>query len=139
GFVQAVERFAPESLVDQVVPFRDQVVDGAARGHAFEQGAGVAEGNAAIHATGALLLQHRLGGVRVEFAPVADALGGRFRQRQLALAVHEPGGLAHKRPRQTSSYGAPPESIAQSLTTVRRSSSTRIVQSRLEARLPRVP
>src|SRR5437867_4950819 len=40
---------------------------------------------------------------------MADALGGRFRQRQLALVIHEPGWLTHKRPRRTNFYDAPPK------------------------------
>ena len=76
GFVQAFEGFVPEAAIDQVVPFGDEVVDGAAGGHAAEQGAGVAEGNAAIHAAGALLAQLGFVQVQVEFVPVADALRG---------------------------------------------------------------
>jgi hypothetical protein len=76
GLVQAVERFVPQAAINQVVPLRDQVVDGAARGHAAEQRAGVAKRNAAIHAARALLAQFLLVQVKMEFVPVADALQG---------------------------------------------------------------
>ena len=45
--MQAVQRLAPATPVDEVVPLRDQVVDGAAV-------ARLAEGDAAVHAAGAL-------------------------------------------------------------------------------------
>jgi hypothetical protein len=57
GFVQAIQSLMPEAAIDEVVPFRDEVVNGAAGGHAAEENAGVAERHAAIHAAGALLAQ----------------------------------------------------------------------------------
>jgi hypothetical protein len=83
GLVQAVERLAPEAAVDQVVPLRDQVVDRAAGGHAVDQLAGVAEGNAAVHAARPLRAQRRLLQVQVEFVPILHplqrrAVGGEF-------------------------------------------------------------
>ena len=76
GLVEAVEGLAPEAAIDQVVPFGDEVVDGAAAGHAVEEPAGVAEGDAAIHAARALLAQLRLFHVEMKFLPIRDALGG---------------------------------------------------------------
>ncbi len=55
GLVQAFQRLVPEAAINQIVPLRDQVVDRAAGGHAADQRAGVAEGDAAIHAARALL------------------------------------------------------------------------------------
>ncbi len=89
GLVQAFQRLVPEAAIDQVVPFGDQVVDRAAGGHAAEQGAGVAKGNAAIHAAGALLAQLGLVQMKMELVPVADALQGRTVQRQLAQILYE--------------------------------------------------
>src|SRR5690606_32594618 len=74
GLVQSIERLAPVVVIDQVVPLGDEVMDGAAGRRAGEDIAGVAEGNAAVHAPRALLLQDlqrdRLG----ELVPVADPL-----------------------------------------------------------------
>jgi hypothetical protein len=54
GLVQALERFLPATAVDEVVPLRDEVVDGAAAGHAGDDVPGVAERRAAVHAARAL-------------------------------------------------------------------------------------
>ncbi len=97
GHVQAVERLAPEPAVDQVVPLRDHVVDRAARGHAADQLAGVAERHAAVHAARALLAQALLLQVRVELVPVADPLQRRAVDRQFAQVFDESGWLAHRR------------------------------------------
>src|SRR5262249_51294104 len=72
--VQPIQRLAPQSTVNEIVPFGDQVVDGTAGGHAFDERAGVAERHAAIHATGALGAQLLLVGVLVELSPVVYAL-----------------------------------------------------------------
>ena len=96
GLVQPFEGFLPQAAIDQVVPLGDEVVDGAAGGHAAEQGAGVAEGDAAIHAARALLAQLAFLQVVVELVPVADALEGRAVQRQLAQVFDESSGFAHR-------------------------------------------
>ncbi len=57
GLVQPVERVAPAALVDQVVPFRNQVVDRAAV-------VGLAKRHAAVHAARALVTQMVLGRLR---------------------------------------------------------------------------
>ena len=73
--VQPFERFFPEAAIDEIVPFRNEIVDRAAGGHAADERAGVAERNSAIHAARALLAQF-LSSVHVEmkFVPVLDAL-----------------------------------------------------------------
>ena len=53
GLGQAV-RFFPLTAIDEVVPLRNQIMDGTARGSPDQHCAGVAEGHAAIHAAGAL-------------------------------------------------------------------------------------
>ena len=96
GLVQPLERFLPQAAIDQVVPLGDEVVDRAAGGHAAEQRAGVAEGDAAIHAAGALLAELALLQVVVEFVPVADAFEGRAVQRQFAQVFDEASGFTHR-------------------------------------------
>ena len=98
GHVQALERLAPQPAIHQVVPFRDQVVDGTARRHAADQLAGVAERHAAVHAARGLVAQPPLFHVVMEFVPVAHALLRRAVDRQLAQVFDETGGLAHQLP-----------------------------------------
>src|SRR5262249_42058889 len=95
GLVQPLQRLAPQPAVDEVVPLRDEVVDRAAGSHALEEGAGVAEGDAAVHAAGALLAQQAFVGVLVDLVPVGDAPLRRARQRQLPRVLQKTGRLAH--------------------------------------------
>src|ERR1700757_1395419 len=46
GFVQPFESFFPQPAVNEIVPFRNQVMDGATGSHSIEERARVAEGNA---------------------------------------------------------------------------------------------
>ena len=89
GFVQALERILPQPAIDQIIPFRDEVVDGATGSHAVEQGAGVTERDAAIHAAGALLAQLARLQVQVELVPIADALDCGPVQWQLPQIFYE--------------------------------------------------
>src|SRR6478736_4512101 len=93
--VEALERLLPQAAVDQVVPLRDQVVDRAAGRHAADELAGVAEGNAAIHAARALRAQLLLLHVVVEFLPVAHALGRRAVGGKFAQVLDEAGWFTH--------------------------------------------
>src|SRR6478736_3319959 len=93
--VQALERLVPEAAVNEIVPLRDQVVDRAARGHAADELAGVAEGNAAIHAARTLGAELLLLHVVVEFLPVAHALGRRAVGGQFAQVLDEAGWFTH--------------------------------------------
>ena len=95
GLVQTFQRLAPEAAVNQVIPFRDQVVDGTAGGHPLDEGARVAEGDAAVHAACALILQHGLVCVLVEFEPVVNARSRIPGERQLAGEFQESSRLAH--------------------------------------------
>jgi len=72
--VQAVEGLAPETAVDQVVEFRNEVVDRTTAGRAVENHAGLAKRRAAIHAARTLLAEFLLRGVHMKFLPIADAL-----------------------------------------------------------------
>jgi len=76
--VQAIERLAPESAIDEVVPFRNEVVDRATTRHAADQRARVAKWNAAVHTACALGTEFVLRHVQVEFVPVADAIARRY-------------------------------------------------------------
>jgi hypothetical protein len=96
GLVEADDRLAPLAAIDQIVPLRDQVVDGAAQRQAVDQRAGVAVGDATVHATRALVAQRLLGVVRVRFAPVLDSLQRRADVGRLAFELHETGRLAHR-------------------------------------------
>ena len=95
GLVQPLERLAPEAAVDQVVPLGDQVVDRAARGHAADQLAGVAEGHAAIHAAGALVAELLLLHVVMKLVPVAHALQRRTVHGQFPQIFDESSWFAH--------------------------------------------
>ena len=95
GPVQAIQRLPPEPPVDQVVPLGDQVVDGAPRGQAVEQDAGVAEGDAAVHAARPLFSERFLREVQVKLLPVPSPLLRGPVGRHFALVVQESCGLAH--------------------------------------------
>src|SRR5206468_1336418 len=74
GPMQSLEGFMPQSAIKQIVPFRDEVIDWTTAGHAVEERAGVAERDAAIHATRGLFLELVRVHVLVELQPVANAL-----------------------------------------------------------------
>jgi hypothetical protein len=93
--VQALERLLPQAAVNEVVPLRDQVVDRAAGRHAADELAGVAEGNAAIHAARALRAQLLLVHVVMELLPVVDALRRSAIDGQFAEILDEAGWFAH--------------------------------------------
>ena len=73
GLMEAFQRFAPKTAVDEIVPLRNQVVDRAAAGHPTDELTRMAERDAAIHATGALLLEFFIRVVVVNFLPISDA------------------------------------------------------------------
>src|SRR3990172_2335524 len=54
SLVQTIERFSPETAVDQVVPFRNKIVDWAAGGHTAKYDSGVAEGYTTVHTASTL-------------------------------------------------------------------------------------
>src|SRR5579872_7376069 len=89
GGVQASDGILPTAVIDQVVPVGDKVVDRAA---------GVAEGNAAVHAASALfaLLLFREG--FVYFEPVFDSFFGLAANRLFALDFEKSCDLTHGAP-----------------------------------------
>ena len=96
--VQAVQSITPAVVVDQVVPFRDQVVDRATRCHVGDHAARMAKRHTAIHAASPLsgqVLDHRQ---LDELAPVAHP-GHRIAVRsRLACEFHETCRFPHRRP-----------------------------------------
>src|SRR3954468_1454203 len=95
GHVQTIECLAPQSAIDEIVPFRDHVVDRAARRHAADQLAGVTEGHAAIHAARRLIAQAFVFHVVMEFFPVAHTFLWCAVDGQLAQVFDESGRLSH--------------------------------------------
>ena len=93
--MQTVQRFAPEAAIDQIIPLRDEVVNGAARGHPVENCPGVAEWDTAVHTAGALLAQSFLVQVQMELFPVPYAVSGCSVERQLAQIFNKPCGFSH--------------------------------------------
>src|SRR6266545_4635697 len=86
GGMETVDRLAPAVAVDEVVPVGDEVAQRAAL---------MAEGDAAVHAARALLLQLlRLEG-QVDLLPVVDPLRHGTPLWRLALDLEEAGDLAH--------------------------------------------
>ena len=84
--MQDVERFAVVTAVHQVIPVRNDVIHGTARG---------AEGNAAIHAARALHGRLRIRQVQHEFLVVLQARGRLQIVFVLALEFHEAGNFTH--------------------------------------------
>ena len=96
--VQPIQCLTPQPLVCEVIPLRDEVVDGApgCSRAAFGKGdAGVTEGNTAIHASGALLPKRVLRQVFVELIPVVYPLRGTTVGRELTRELQESGGFSH--------------------------------------------
>src|SRR5262249_28788209 len=84
--------------VHEIVPLGDHVVDRAARSHAADEFAGVAERDAAVHAARGLVAQPLVLHVMVELLPVAHALLRSAVDRQLAQILDESRRLAHQLP-----------------------------------------
>jgi hypothetical protein len=95
--LEAIQSFMPEAAIDEVVPLRDEVVNGATGGHSAEENAGVAERDAAIHAARALLAELGFVQMQVKLVPVANAFEGWPVERQFAQIFYESSGLAHLR------------------------------------------
>src|SRR5579883_2299586 len=76
GRVQALDRFAPAAAIHQIVPVGNDVPERAAL---------VAERDAAVHASRALLAQLRLGHLELELAPVLEPFGNWALVRRFAF------------------------------------------------------
>ena len=86
GRVQELDGLFPTVAVDQVVPLGNDVAQRATF---------VAEGDAAVHAAGGLLLELLLREMIVDLAPVLEALLHGTPWRHLPLNLDETGDLAH--------------------------------------------
>ena len=90
-----MQRQIPFALIDQVVPFRDQVVQRAAAGHAADHHAALAEGHAAVHAAGALGLLLILGQRQMKLVKILNALARRQLGAGLPRDFHKSCRFSH--------------------------------------------
>ena len=86
GGVQPLDRLAPVSPVDQVVPLRDEIAEWATV---------VAKGDAAVHASRGLGLRGLLREVLIDLLPVADAHVDRPSGRKRAVDLQKTLGVGH--------------------------------------------
>src|SRR6516225_6138908 len=84
--MQILCRYLPIRVIDEVIPVGDLVVHGTA---------GVAVGNAAIHAAGGLARDLGLAWRDDELAPMANAVGRRLVGPILAVDLEKARDLAH--------------------------------------------
>src|SRR5262249_41501816 len=70
--VQPIQRFLPETAINEVVPFRNEVVDRTAARHAADKRTGMAKRNTAIHTARALITEVTFRHMEVKFLPVSD-------------------------------------------------------------------
>src|SRR5262245_1737570 len=84
--VQAIEGLPPTVAVDEIVPVGNKVAERAAL---------MAEGDAAVHAAGALLLQLLAFKGKVDLLPVMDPLADGTSPGRFPLDLEEAGDLAH--------------------------------------------
>ncbi len=94
GGVQLVDRLAPAAAIDEVVPVGDQVAEGAAV---------VAEGDAAVHAATALLLELLVGEDAEDLLVVGHALTRVALRHRHTMDLQEASGVAHAK----SGYAPP--------------------------------
>src|SRR5260370_6220179 len=87
--VQLANRLFPTPVIDQIVPIRNQVVDGTSR---------LTEGHAAVHAARALSSQLFFGKVLIDLEPVVDALRNWTPRGNLARVFQESRALTHVAP-----------------------------------------
>ena len=85
GFGQPPVSLLPVSQIHQIVPFRAEILQGAAAGHTGDHAPGLAEGNAAGHAAGSLLSLFVQGERRMKFLKIFDPLQGRPAKAVLPL------------------------------------------------------
>ncbi|MDB6037482.1 MAG: hypothetical protein JWM99_1323, partial [Verrucomicrobiales bacterium] len=93
--VQPIKGLMPEAAIDEIVPFRNEVINRTARSHSTQEGAGMTERNAAVHAARPLFPKLCLIEVEVEFVPVLNALKRWTIQRQLPKIFDKSSWFAH--------------------------------------------
>ena len=101
GGEQAPDRGLPAVAIDEIVPVGDQVAERAAL---------VTEGNAAVHAACALLLERCLRVEHIDLAPVAHSFGDGPRRLLGTCELDESGRFTHRKAtgyglQATSGYG----------------------------------
>jgi hypothetical protein len=96
GFVKSVEGFAPESTIDQIVPFGNQVINRAAASHATNQRSGMAEGRTTVHASSSLIAELVIGHGQVKFVPIVNAIEWCDFAFDFAQVFNKSGWLAHR-------------------------------------------
>ena len=89
-FMKSIHRFAPPTLINQIVPFRNQVVDGAA-------GCRLTKRYAAIHASSTLHSEQIFLGLCVDFVVIVQTYNRQSPLNLLAFKFLEPGWLSHNR------------------------------------------
>src|SRR5580658_6398447 len=89
GCMQLPHCFLPTSVINQIVPIGNQIVDGTSR---------LTKGHAAIHAARALSAKIRFGEIEVDFEPVVDALSDRTPGSMFPRVFQEAGVLTHAAP-----------------------------------------
>ena len=95
GAAEADIRLFPVAVVHQIVDLRHQVVEGTAGGHAADHHPRLAEGDAAVHTPGPLLLLLLEGKGSVELVKGVNALQRRDGRPVLPLIFHKSCGLSH--------------------------------------------
>lgn len=93
--MQIARGFVPISAVDQIVPVRDLVVDGATGGRTGNATCAVAIRHATVHAARRLLANLLFGKRQDEFTPMFDALRDRLIVAILAFNFQKAGDLTH--------------------------------------------
>src|SRR6266852_946909 len=99
--VQLAHRFFPASVVHEVVPIRNQVVDGTSC---------LAKRNAAVHAARALGSKILFGKILIDLEPVVDALSNRTSRGKLARIFEEARVLTHAAPARPGPQPSAPDS-----------------------------
>ena len=84
--VQLADRFFPASVIHQIVPVGDQIVDGTSS---------LAERNAAVHAARTLRAKFFFGKIEIDLKPIIDALRYGTSQGKLAREFQKSRVLTH--------------------------------------------
>ena len=95
GGGQAAQSQLPAALADQIVPLGDEVVQRATAGHAADHHAALAEGDAAVHAAGALDLLFVTMQRDMKFVEIGNAFFGRQLGAGLPRILHKACGCSH--------------------------------------------
>src|SRR5208337_3111883 len=89
GRVQLPDRLFPTSVINEIVPIGNQIVDRTPR---------LAKGHATVHAARALGAKIRFGKIEIDFKPIVDALSNRTSRGKLARVFQESRVLTHVAP-----------------------------------------